>query len=190
MRQFLVHPRVRKRSQIQVLLPKQDTREEQDHRDGISCRQAGNPVRWRYRWNRRNGRPIYRFGDRAGREAGYVGTLGNYDYDGLVFAFDGKVLIQPFTELPRFDADDVIFRGAVVPAPPENQVADLVFSNFVLAVLECSLADVQEELSQLRRFLKVCAFGYTKDEFPTAVRRGTFMSSWFHKRLKLNNSSP
>ena len=33
-------------------------------------------------------------------------------------------------------------------------------------------------------------FGYAEDELPTAVRRGTFTSSWFHKRLKLNNSSP
>jgi hypothetical protein len=37
--------------------------------------------------------------------------------------------------LPRFDTDDVIFRGAVVLAPAENLVAYLVFSNFVLAVL-------------------------------------------------------
>jgi hypothetical protein len=34
-------------------------------------------------------------------------------------------------------------------APPENLVADLVFSNLVLAVLERSLADIEEELSQL-----------------------------------------
>ncbi|PYT28246.1 MAG: hypothetical protein DMG57_15675 [Acidobacteria bacterium] len=92
--------------------------------------------------------------------------------------------------MARFDANDIIFRRAVVLAPPENLAADLVFSNLVLAVLERSLADVEEELSQLRRLLKVCAFGYAEDELPTAVRRGTFTSSWFHKRLKLNNSSP
>jgi len=125
----------------------------------------------------------------AGRETRYVCTLGNYDYNGLILAFDGKVLIQPFAQLPRFDTDDVIFRGAVVLTPPENLVADLVFSNFVLAVLERSLADVQEELSQLRRLLKVSAFGYTEDKLPASVRRGTFMNSRFHKPLKLNNYS-
>ena len=149
MRQFLVRPRVRKRTQIQVLLPKQDTREEQDHGNGISYSQPGNLARRRYDRNRRNSSPIHWFGYRAGREGGNVGTLGNYDYNGLFLAFAGKVLIQPFAQLPRFDANDIIFRGAIVPAPPENLVADLVFSNFVLAVLERSLADVQEEFSQL-----------------------------------------
>ena len=63
------------------------------------------------------------------------------------------------------------------------------FPNFVLAVLERSLADVEEELSKLRRLLKVCAFGYTEDQLPASVRRGTFMNSRFHKPLKLNNYS-
>ena len=78
----------------------------------------------------------------------------------------GEVLRQPFAQLPRITANNVVFERAVIERPVKDLHADLMFSDFVAASFQRLRHHEQQELRQQRGTGEVRSGNNALGQFP------------------------
>jgi len=114
----------------------------------------------------------YRAGVRL--EPWRVRPFGNNDPQLFVLAVGSEVLIQLLAQVADLDPDDIIFVRVEIRLPAQSVAADFVLFDACRGLGERPLADVDQDVAQLRGFCELGSRRNSQDQGPAVMILGQY----------------
>src|SRR5258708_2857884 len=93
----------------------------------------------------------YRRPENSGGEGRGIASPRNLEPQSFLFALCREVLIDPLTQIPCIAANYIVVIRVVAFGPAEDQDPDLLFCDFIGAIADMTIDDIQQEFCEQTR---------------------------------------